>query len=429
MVNFSYAVRVFKAELQSFLDPLVEGVSRPVAKLFFDLVYGLIRSGSSLVSLIARSLFQDGPIDTHEHRLTRAMSSADPKPIESALADFALGMSAGFLALDESDVQKPYGKAFQWLDDVMDGSDPGKKIGKGYHVIGMASVSQRNQPIPFLLHAYSAKAEGFESQLKEHKKAFAKSAPGLCLSMDRGYDGADWPRFARNRSLHWAIRARSTRKYSVPSLKSAGKDIREIASAVKGRYAFYFPEPGKRGDVEVKATAVRVGHRDFAKGVWLAMEFFPDEREARCYLTDVDCSTKEGCRKALSCYRSRWRVEEVFHFMKVFYSMEGFMVRSLGAMNWLLLAVCAATAFLSSTAANRSPAYWQCKNAFKSFAPDMTDEEIVAAKGHIPVELYRLASGAKEILGHSTLKMTPKGRDRTRKGPIQLKLDILNFGE
>ena len=58
----------------------------------------------------------------------------------SSLADLAIGMSAGFLALDESDVQKPYGKAFQWLDDVMDGSDPGKKIGKGYHVIGMASV-------------------------------------------------------------------------------------------------------------------------------------------------------------------------------------------------------------------------------------------------------------------------------------------------
>ena len=428
MVNFSYAVRVFKAELQSFLDPLVEGVSRPVAKLFFDLVYGVMRSGSTLVSMVARSVSPDGRIKTSECRLTEAMSAADPSPIESALADFAIGMSAGFLALDESDVQKPYGKAFQWLDDVMDGSDPGKKIGRGYRVIGMASVSQRNQPIPFLLHAYSAKADGFESQLKEHKKAFAKSAPGLCLSMDRGYDGADWPRFARNRSLHWVIRARSTRKYSVPSLKSTGKDIREIASAVKGRYAFYFPEPGKRGDVEVKATAVRVGHRDFAKGVWLAMEFFPDEREARCYLTDVDCSTKEGCRKALSCYRSRWRVEEVFRFMKVFYSMEGFMVRNLGAMNWLLLAVCAATAFLSSTAANRSPAYWQCKNAFKSFAPDMTDEEIVAAKGHIPVELYRLASGAKEILGHSTSKMTPKGRDRSRRKPIQLLLDI-DFGD
>ena len=124
MVNFSYAVRVFKAELQSFLDPLVEGVSRPVAKLFFDLVYGVLRSGPTLVSMVARSVSPDGRIKT-----------------------------------------------------------------------------------------------------------------------------------------------------------------------------------------------------------------------AECRLTDVDCSTKEGCRKALSCYRSRWRVEEVFRFMKVFYGAEGFMVRSLSAMNWVLLAL------------------------------------------------------------------------------------------
>ncbi len=422
-MNYSYANRVLKAELQDFLDGLCKDAKRPVAKLFFDLVYGLMRSGSSLVSNIARPLCEGGPLDTAEHRLTRGMD-ADPSPIESSLAGFAIGMSAGFLALDESDVQKPYGKAFQWLDDVMDGSDPDKKIGKGYHVIGMASVSQRNQPIPFLLHAYSAKADGFESQLREHRKAFARKAPGLCLSMDRGYDGEEWPRFARSRSLDWVIRARSTRKYSTPSPKSSPKDIRGIAAMVKGRYAFYFPEPGKKDPVEVKATAVRIAHRGFARGTWLAIEFFPDEREARCYLTNIDCSTREGCRKALSCYRSRWRVEEVFRFMKVFYSMEGFMVRGVDAMNWILLAICSATAFLSSAAALRTPAYWQCRDAFKSFAPDMSDEDIVKAKGHVPVELYRLASGAREILGHSSSRMTPRGRDRTRKKPIQLLLDI-----
>ena len=427
-MNYSYANKVLKAELQDFLEPLCRDVRRPVAKLFFDLVYGVVRSGSTLVSRIGRALCEPSSINVTENRLTQAISSADPSTIESALADFAIGMSAGFLALDESDVQKPYGKAFRWLDDVMDGSDPEKKIGKGYHVIGMASVSQRNQPIPFLLHAYSAKADGFESQLREHKKAFAKNAPGLCLSMDRGYDGEEWPRFARARSLDWVIRARSTRKYSTPSAKSSPKDIRGIAAMVKGRYAFYFPEPGKKDPVEVRATAVRIAHRGFAKGTWLAIEFFPDEREARCYLTNVDCSTREGCRKALSCYRSRWRVEEVFRFMKAFYSMEGFMVRNVEAMNWLLLAVCSATAFLSSLAASRTPAYWQCKNAFKSFAPDMTDEEIVETKGHIPVELYRLASGAREILGHSTSRMTPRGRDRSKRKPIQLLLDI-DFGD
>ena len=423
-MNFSYANRVLKAELQSFLDGLCQNAKRPVAKLFFDLVYGIMRSGSSLVSMVARSISPGKSPKTAECRLTEAMSAADPSPMESALADFAIGMSAGFLVLDESDVQKPYGKAFQWLDDVMDGSDPGKPIGKGYRVIGMASISQRHQPIPFLLHAYSAKSDGFESQLREHQSAFPNKAPGLALSMDRGYDGEEWPRFARSRSLHWVIRARSTRKYSVPSMKSANRTIREIAAAVKGRYAFRFPEPGKEDPVEVKATAVKIAHRDFAKGTWLVVEFFPDEREARCYLTDVDCSTREGCKKALSCYRSRWRVEEVFRFMKCFYSMEGFMVRNLNAMNWILLAICAATAFLSSAAAARTPAYWQCREAFRSFARDVTDDEIIEAKGHIPVELYRLASGAREILAHSTSKPTPKGRDRTRKTPIQLLLDI-----
>lgn len=108
------------------------------------------------------------------------------------------------------------------------------------------------------------------------------------------------------------------------------KDIRGIAAMVKGRYAFYFPEPGKKDPVEAKAAAAR------------------------------------------------------------------------------------------------TPAYWQCKNAFRSVAPDMTDEEIVKAKGHVPAELYRLASGASEILGHSTSKMTPKGRDRSRRNPIQLRLDM-NF--
>ncbi len=159
---------------------------------------------------------------------------------------------------------------------------------------------------------------------------------------------------------------------------------RDRSHGHKGRYAFYFPEPGKKDPVEVKATAVKIAHRDFAKGTWLVVEFFPDEREARCYLTNVDCSTREGCRKALSCYRSRWRVEETFRFMKVFYSMEGFMVRNVNAMNWLLLAICSATAFLSSIAASRTPAYWKCKNAFKSFAPDMSDEDMVKAKGHSP---------------------------------------------
>ena len=52
----------------------------------------------------------------------------------------------------------------------------------------------------------------------------------------------------------------------MPSSKSPPKDIRGIAAMVKGRYAFYFPEPGRKDPLEVKATTARIAHRDFAKG-------------------------------------------------------------------------------------------------------------------------------------------------------------------
>ncbi|MBO6285788.1 MAG: hypothetical protein J6O18_05740 [Bacilli bacterium] len=55
-MNFSYANRVLKAEPQRFLDLIRKDAKRPVAKLFFDLVYGVMRSGSTLVSMVARSV-------------------------------------------------------------------------------------------------------------------------------------------------------------------------------------------------------------------------------------------------------------------------------------------------------------------------------------------------------------------------------------
>ena len=76
-MNFSYANRVLKAELQRFLDLVRKDAKRPVAKLFFDLVYGVMRSGSTLVSMVARSVSPDGRIKTAECRLTEAMSAAD----------------------------------------------------------------------------------------------------------------------------------------------------------------------------------------------------------------------------------------------------------------------------------------------------------------------------------------------------------------
>lgn len=424
MFNFSYAVKVLKAELAEFLNLLCDGLKRPEAKLVFDLTYGVLKSKSCAISDICRALDEDSDLNTAECRIASAISSKHPsKKLTDALEEFSVGMSEGFVAIDESDIQKPYGRAFEALDEVQDGSREGRPIGRGgYHLIGIASIGQRKCVFPIAFRAYSTKSEGFESQQRETEKILPK-AEGRGISMDRGYDGKTWIALPKGCGMWFAARARSNRKYSVPSMKNRRMDIAGIQSAVKGRFSFRFAEHDKRDPVDVKATAVRVSHKDLPDGMWLVMEFFPDEREARCYLTDRDCSSKGGCREVLKCYRLRWRIEEFFHFAKSFYGIEGIMARSLCAVNWLLLAVSIATAFLSYMCSRRSPAYWQCRSAFKSFQPNLTDEEIIKREGHIPVELFRIGNGASKILEHCAKKPTPKGRDRTRHGYIQLRLD------
>lgn len=427
MPNFSYAVKVLKAEFCDFMERLVEGSPRPIAKLFYDLVYGMLRSGSAKLSDIGRQS-GEAKLDTVEHRLSKAIAKADPEPITAKLSALSLSMCPDYICCDESDTQKPYGKSFQWLDSVQDGSADGRPIGKGYHVICLVGIAARNSPMPLCLWAYSTKADGYKSQSAEHASLFPKDGAKRVISMDGGYDSSAFMRLAEERGLRFVIRAKSMRKYEATSGKWAkSADCLTIASALKGRHAFRFKEPDKADPVDVKASAIKVSHSGIPDGRWLAAEFFLGESEPRCYITDIDCSSREGCERALKAYRLRWRIEECFRFMKCAFDMEGMMVRDLNAMNWVLLAICAATAFLSSIASSRSAAYWQCKAAFKSFDPELTDEMIIEAKGHISVELYRLAGGAKEILGHSLSKPTPRGRDRAKRFPIQLLLDDAIF--
>ena len=253
MYNFSYSVRILKEEIQEFLDGICEGIPRPDAKLVFDLVYGILRSGSTKVSMISRALGEARRLDSTEHRLTRAIESRDVSAVRDALAAYSVDVSDSFLALDESDIQKPYGKAFEWLDDVQDGSEDGRPVGKGYHVIGLAAIGSRKAVFPIALHVYSAKADGFESQQKETEKVLP-DAEGRTLSMDRGYDGTIWMGVAGKAKMDWTIRAKSNRKYGVLSMKSGKGDT----EGGQGKVCLPFPRSGKEGG--------RPGQGDRAEG-------------------------------------------------------------------------------------------------------------------------------------------------------------------
>ena len=67
--------------------------------------------------------------------------------------------------VDESEVIKPYGKKFEALGKVRDGSSPDHKIEKGYHVTEITALTQGNkQPVSLFSHIHSSREENFERQ-------------------------------------------------------------------------------------------------------------------------------------------------------------------------------------------------------------------------------------------------------------------------
>ncbi|MBQ7244651.1 MAG: transposase [Bacilli bacterium] len=422
MPNYSYFSRLFTTEYSAFIDEVTSDLRLPDAKLLNSLTFGMLKNATSIVSHSARSSKSDGEtIHVAEHRLTDRLSTCDFSKVtarlESIAARFRYG--DGVIVFDESDIQKPYGKSFEALDLVQDGSREGRPVGKGYHVVGIGVIGARKTPFPLRLYLYSTKSKGFKSSFDETKGSVPKGT-AKSVSADRGFDSARWFGHFESLSIEWVVRAKSQRKYSTRwgKLTSAQTQRR-----VKGRFSFRFRDPWKKDDAYVKATAVKVSHQDFGEA-WLICEYFPNEAEARCYLTSIDCSTREGCEKALKCYRLRWRIEELFRFVKWAFKIEGIRVRTIKGQNALLTAAMVATFFLCLLIESESPLYRACKNAWPSFRPEASDEEIEEKYGHLPIGLYHVMGGASVIAGHlrGEPKLLRKGRSKKKHGHEQLRL-------
>ena len=95
---------------------MFEGLSVPQRKFVADAVYGLLKSGSPLISEQARALCEGARLAITENRLCLNYSSMDLSPLVSNITGFSIGELMDFpyqIDVDESDVVKPYGSAFE----------------------------------------------------------------------------------------------------------------------------------------------------------------------------------------------------------------------------------------------------------------------------------------------------------------------------
>ena len=429
MSYFSNAARDLKRALSEFLESrMFEGLSIPQRKFVADAVYGLLKSGSPLVSEQARALCEDAKLITVEKRLCLNYSSLDLSPLASNVARFSLRELMDFpyqIDVDESDVVKPYGFAFEELGLVRDGSKEGRPREKGYHVTGVVGYCRNGTVAPLSLTLYSTSQDGYESLSHETEKGIMKAFGHIgdkryaTVTFDRGYDSSEYPNFLGMFGAFWVIRCKSERKWDVDGKAMTAL---EWAASRKGFYSFKFVD-GEGRKVNAKATAARASHEDVLRGepVWLVAEYFPSESVPRVYMTNIGCHNKEGVKRALKAYRLRWPIEEFFRFAKCEFGLERFQIRSLKAINNFFLIVEACCCFVGEIIVGKGSLYDSCMAAWEGFADDPEGVSDPQRYGKSELRLYRVKRGIQAILSHT--KGRPEIRKRARKPkPNQLTL-------
>jgi hypothetical protein len=157
--------------VRGFVQRLVKragGLTNGEAKLASDLVVGISQTQSVLLSESARVINEiegraeeDDALIRTEQRLSKGLAKLQSGLDELPRAWLTLAAPTvrrlKFVTVDGSDMTKPYGGTFEYLDKVRDGSAPGKPIKPGYWLINIEAADGQGHHVPLVLKPFSTK--------------------------------------------------------------------------------------------------------------------------------------------------------------------------------------------------------------------------------------------------------------------------------
>ena len=342
MLNSTSKTYSLKREILTFSNKISKNLSKPERKFSADMTYGMLASGSCLLTDIVDQLHEDSKKVNSVERLTRHLNKGIPaKALKSYLTTIRKWVpSEPIIHIDDSDVVKPDGYKFEALGKVRDGSKSTNTktvYEKGYHVTEACVLTKNNHPVSIFSELHSSMEKNFTSindvtfSAMERGTALFRKATFV---MDRGYD--DNKMFLKLDQLKqdYVIRLKSNRK-----LYFHGKWIpaTQHRNQRKGKIKTTLTYKGKTHDaylshVKVQITASR-------KDVYLVLVYGITEHPMML-ATNIDIRSKEDVINVAKTYFSRWRIEEYFRCKKQMFRFENFRVRKLAAINALNFYIC-----------------------------------------------------------------------------------------
>ena len=393
MLNSTSNTYILKREILTFSNKVSSRLPKPDRKFAADMTYGILASGSCLLTDIVDRLHEKSQKVNSVERLTRHLNKGVP---DTALKTYLSTIRKWLpdetvVHIDDSDIVKPDGRKFEALGLVRDGSkstDTKNVYEKGYHVTEACALTKNGHPVSIFSEIHSSKEKAFTSINDVTFSAMERAASlfgKATFVMDRGYD--DNKMFLKLDRLRqdYVIRLTAKRK-----LLFHGKWVpaTRLRDQRKGKIKMPFYYKGKSHDaylshVKVKITASR-------KDVYLVLIYGITEHPMML-ATNKKISSREDVIQVAKLYFSRWRIEEYFRCKKQVFRFESFRVRRLAAINALNFYVTLGMAFL----------------AHLSMKPETNALKVSIIRTAAPIKekvyfvYYRLAKGVTGILSYA----------------------------
>lgn len=327
--------RRIKVQLHKFIDRIVPDLGKVGNKFLFEMTFGILKSGDVKVSNIARSLEEPKALDDTIKRLYNNNSSHDYSSVinDASASSYHCDFNDDtIIAIDHTDIRKPYAEKMENIGIVRDG-DKGD-FGNGYQqIVITATQLQDANPVPLVYRLYSKKDDEktlTDQTLEEIRNVREIQGVEGVRVADRFFDSRHYYRDFTNNDEHFVIRTKVNRK--LLEVDSNGKAIPGKVGVVvlakncktRTRLQMKYWENGEWK----KSVVVRMGCRKvflpcINKVVTLVVvKGFG--RIPMMLLTNIEFSlnNQELLKRILLIYRARWQCEEFIRFVKGSYNVE-----------------------------------------------------------------------------------------------------------
>lgn len=393
MAYSTTSVYSLKRKILTFTQKISRSLPKPERKFIADITYGLLASGSCLLTDVVDQLHEPSKKINIVDRLSKHLNRGIPA---SAANSYFNTMKhwvpkEPVIHIDDSDVVKPDGYKFEALGIVRDGSESTctKNVcKKGYLVTEACVLTTSNHPVSFFSRIHSSSEKNYSSANTITFDAMLQGAAlfkKATFVMDRGYD--DNKMFLKLDELKqdYVIRLTDRRKLFCHNQWVPATELRNRRKGKVKMKLFY-----KGKEQEAYLSHIKVQITASKKNIYLVLVYGITEHPMML-ATNKEIRSKEDVIKVARLYFSRWRIEEYFRCKKQTFQFENFRVRKLTAINALNFYITLCMAFLAQMSMSSET------NALKVSIIQTADP--IKEKVHFCY--YRLAKGIRGILSYA----------------------------